>query len=213
MRDGVTVESLGDEFIIYDGDRGVVHRVSAVGSPWLADLLSGNAVEVDEVSVSQLLNAGVVEPLGNKDWTGNRRRVLALAGSVTAAVGLTTLFLPSAAAAASVYQVPPPGQYEIGFGEQDDRYSLIISQLYFSTMPPSPRPIVRIEYFRNNSDPVPFSYTLQLESETALVGSETNGVAERTIPNWDTTGERVFVTVTYNTPVGPDSVNFTLTWP
>jgi hypothetical protein len=218
LRDGVTVENFGEEFVLYDGAKGAVHRVSAVGAPWLVELMSGNAVEVDEISVSEMLNAGLLVTHEGQDWSGSRRRVLALAGSVTAAVGLTTLFLPSAAAAASIYLVPPPQQYLIGYGEQDDRYSLIVSQLFFvypAPTPSEPRNQVRIEFFDQSVVPQPilFNYTVQLQGGSPLTGYITDGDVTVTVPNWDTPGEKVFVTVAYSNPLGPDSVTLVLTWP
>lgn len=104
--EGMVVEDLGGEYLVCDPKYSQVHRVSAEGAPWLAELLSGETIEVSgSQRVSKLLHAGLLQEVSG--FSTSRRKVLKTAGSAVATIGIATIVLPSAAAAASAPPTTP----------------------------------------------------------------------------------------------------------
>jgi hypothetical protein len=93
--DRVRVERLGDELLVLDPERGVVHRIAAVDVRAIA---AGHAAAYEGAMSAPALDA-VVQALGAPRW--DRRRVLA-SGAALVGAGVATVLLPSAAAAASL---------------------------------------------------------------------------------------------------------------
>jgi hypothetical protein len=107
--DGLRVERLGPgsgaAVLVSDPNRALVHRLDGRAGRCLEAVIRGESVPDDEVSAG-LIAAGIVTaahgaPDSARDGAIDRRRALTI-GAGAAAVGITTVLLPNAAAAASV---------------------------------------------------------------------------------------------------------------
>lgn len=194
LRDQLTVEDLGGEFLVCDADQAIVHRVTATNAPWLADLMSGDTIEVDEPVVQGLVDAGLLETVADETSTTSRRRVLAIATAATATVGLTSLVLPSAAAAASAPPVtttppvttePRPNVPELFVGQGSDGGN------------PNNRVIIN---FQQGDTEIDFSYSITGPITTSPLNGSGTGTVVRSVAGW-TVGETITIVVTGTNPV------------
>jgi streptogramin lyase len=94
----VSVERVGDAWLVLDSRTSQVHRLRGDAASVLEAITSGAAVPADlDGAVAALLEMGVLT--SDARWT--RRRALVAGTAAAAAVGVSTLALPSAVAASS----------------------------------------------------------------------------------------------------------------
>jgi len=94
--DRIRVEVIGSDIVALDPDRGIVHRIA----PLEAQMLAAGHVEPFLASLGAEVTEAVVTALSVRRWD---RRTLLGSGSALVAAGVTTLLLPSAVAAASLF--------------------------------------------------------------------------------------------------------------
>lgn len=90
----IRVQHVGKELLVLDPDRGVLHRIAGFEARLIAQGVTGPFAD----ALGQEVLDAVVGALGAQRW--DRRKVIGSASALTAA-GISTLFLPAAAAASS----------------------------------------------------------------------------------------------------------------
>lgn len=110
LKDRIVMDTLGDEVLVLDGDRGVVHRLTGPIAEYAVTLRDGTgrdgAAELaDDEYTRALVDAGIAVTVSGEDEsarTSGISRRSALGVLVGASAGAAMLLLPSSADAASV---------------------------------------------------------------------------------------------------------------
>lgn len=121
VRDGVTVEQVGSQWLVLGGHAGVVHELSGDAAVVMACVMAHHEIPDDLAGVaSGLADAGILVDRWRVQsapvWS--RRKALGV-GSVVGVAGVTTLVLPVAVAAASVPGPEPDGELVVNGSFED----------------------------------------------------------------------------------------------